>query len=243
MDITQSSDNAYLVATPGVNWTVLTGADGVTLIDAGYPGDFDEVVGSLHEIGYSVDDLQAILVTHAHIDHIGSIPRLLKLKPVPVLTSFEEARHARREYLHQATPADVTMNMYRPGMLRWITHIMAKGAMKKVSVPSATGIDVGTALDVPGKPIPYLIPGHTLGHTVYLADDVLVTGDALCTGHMLSRIEGPQVLAPFFDHDRQQHLDTLPLLADLPATTMHPGHGPARGGSVAEAVEIALSRL
>ena len=153
---------------------------------------------------------------------------------------FDVARHARRDYLQQATPVDVARNIHRHGMLRWTAHIMAKGALKKVKVPCAEGIPLGKPLDVPGKPVPFLVPGHTTGHTCFLVGDVVISGDALCTGHMVSRTVGPQVLPTFFDHDRDQHLTELRTLSDVPASVMHPGHGPVHRGPVAEAVEIAL---
>lgn len=241
MHIEQTTDRSYLVTTEGVNWTILADDAGVTLVDAGYPGDYAEVVDSLQQIGHSLDSVRAVLITHAHVDHIGSLPQLLSTVSVPVYTSTEEARHARREYLQQATPLDVAKNALLPGMLRWSMHIMAKGAMKKVAVPTATGVPLDVPLAVPGNPVPFLVPGHTDGHTCYLVGDVVITGDALCTGHMLSRTTGPQVLPAFFDHNRAQHLSTLSTLASVDATVMHPGHGPVHRGSMAEAVEKALA--
>jgi glyoxylase-like metal-dependent hydrolase (beta-lactamase superfamily II) len=240
MQIEQTSESTYFVSGDAVNWSLLVDSSGVTLVDAGYAGDYAEVVDSLHQVGFGFDALRAVLVTHAHVDHVGSLPRLLAQAPVPVLTSAEESRHARREYLQQATPLDIVRNIHRHGMLRWTAHIIAKGALKPVKVPSAKGVPLGVPLDVPGNPVPFVVPGHTSGHTCYLVGDVVISGDALCTGHMLSRTTGPQVLAAFFDHDRKQHLESLQPLAEVAATVMHPGHGPVYRGSVAEAVEQAL---
>ncbi|MCE5291834.1 MAG: MBL fold metallo-hydrolase [Nocardiaceae bacterium] len=243
MQIDQTSDGSYLVSTEGVNWTILADDTGVTLVDAGYPGDFSAVLDSMKQLGHGLDSLRAVLVTHAHVDHIGSIPQLLSAVSVPVYTSTEESRHARREYLQQATPLDVARNALLPGMLHWSAHIVAKGALRNVAVPTATGVPLNVPLDVPGNPVPFVLPGHTSGHTCFVVGDVVITGDALCTGHMLSRTTGPQVLPAFFDHDRAQHLSTLSMLATLDTTVMHPGHGPIYRGSLAEAVEKALIEL
>src|SRR3712207_5544496 len=61
-----------------VNVYVIIGAEKVTLIDAGWdsePAWVDRVAG-LNELGASVEDVSACLVTHHHVDHIGLAPRL-----------------------------------------------------------------------------------------------------------------------------------------------------------------------
>jgi glyoxylase-like metal-dependent hydrolase (beta-lactamase superfamily II) len=242
MRIEQVGDGVHFVEGEAVNWTILADGDDITLIDAGYPGDYEDVVASIRAIGHQPDQLRAILVTHAHVDHIGSIPRLVQRWPVPVLTSETEARHARREYLQQATPVDIVRNIGRPGMVGWLTHILRKGAMKKTPVASAQGVTTDTALDVPGAPVPILLPGHTSGHTVYLVADgrAIVMGDAIATDHWLCATPGPQLLPAFFDHDRQQAITSLGTLADKKTDAVLPGHGPLYAGSVADAVRTAL---
>lgn len=237
----QVGDGIHFVEGRAVNWTIVAGDDGVTLIDAGYPGSFDAVVASIREAGYSTADLRAILVTHAHIDHVGTIPALLAEQAVPVLTSAEEARHTRREYLQQATPLDVARNAWRPGALAWTRHILAEGATKTIAIESADGVPEHEPIDVPGAPVPFVVPGHTDGHTCYLlgGGSVVVSGDSLITGHMLSRRTGPQLIPAFFDHDHRRAVESLSLLAELDATTMLPGHGPLHRGPCSAAVAAA----
>lgn len=75
--ITQVSDGTYFANREATNWVLLTDGDELTLIDAGYPGDFDDVMTSIESIGYTPEQIAAVLVTHAHVDHVGSLPRLL----------------------------------------------------------------------------------------------------------------------------------------------------------------------
>ena len=70
--LTSVTDSLHLVRGELVNWTVATGEDGVTLFDAGLPGDRDDVLASLSELGAGADDVRAIVLTHAHVDHLGS---------------------------------------------------------------------------------------------------------------------------------------------------------------------------
>ncbi|NLU84618.1 MBL fold metallo-hydrolase [Rhodococcus sp. HNM0569] len=240
--VTQVADGTYFVDAGSVNWILLGDGRALTLVDAGYPAHRDAVVASVESIGHRMTDVEAILVTHAHVDHIGSIPALVQQFSTPVLTSDREARHARREYLEQATPAAVARNVWRPGVAGWALHIMRQGGLEKVSVPEARGFGDASPLDLPGRPVPVATPGHTSGHTAYLLPDVgaVVSGDALITGHGTSRREGPQFLLPMFHHDVDAAHRAIGALASSGADVLLPGHGPVYRGSIDEAVERAL---
>ncbi|MGH3457266.1 MBL fold metallo-hydrolase [Aeromicrobium sp.] len=238
MQITEAGDGVFAVEGSAVNWTLIAEGDALTLVDAGYPGDHDDVIASISEIGFRLSDVVAVLVTHAHVDHIGSLPRLLEAHPVPVLLSPTEARHARREYLEQAGTAVVVRNLWRPRVLPWAVHLMRKGAMNDAVVPAATDFGKADVIDVPGRPVPVATPGHTSGHTAYLVPGarVLLTGDALITGHPLSSTTGPQELMGFFHHDVAAVKAALDVIADVDADAIVPGHGPVYRGSPRDAV-------
>jgi glyoxylase-like metal-dependent hydrolase (beta-lactamase superfamily II) len=238
MKITEVTADVFAVEGHAANWTMVTEGDALTLVDAGYPGYHDDVLASISEIGHSLGDLEAVLITHAHIDHIGSLPRLLKTHPVPVLLSPTEAPHARREYLEQAGTADVVRNLWRPRVLPWALHMMRNGAMDDTGVPEATDFGDVDVIDVPGRPVPIATPGHTSGHTSYLVPGarVLLTGDTLVTGHPLSPSTGPQRLMGFFHHDVDAMDASLDTIAEVDADAIVPGHGPVFRGSPRDAV-------
>lgn len=243
MNITEVTDGVHLIEGHAVNWIVLSDGDAVTLVDAGYPGDHDDVVASLAALGHTVGDVQAVLVTHAHVDHIGSLPRLLARRDTPVLTSPTEARHARRDFLEQATPAQVARRAWRPRVLRWSLHVIKAGGTSEVSVPEAADVEPGAALDLPGHPVPIVTPGHTSGHTMYHLPQhgIVISGDALVTGHAISARTGPQLLDPMFHHDLEQNRRSLQDAADLDADLVLPGHGSAWRGRWSDAVARALA--
>lgn len=235
MRISEVADDVLFVEGDAVNWTILREQGELTLVDAGYPGDADEVLGSLDYVGGT---LAAVLLTHAHVDHIGGLPALLDERPVPVLTGAREAAHARREFLEQAGPLDIVKQAWKPRSWRWIGHLVQKGAMSKQPAPAQVLGDQR----LPGGPVPVATPGHTSGHTAYLVKDVLLTGDALVTGHALSRYDGPQRIIGFFDHDSSLAERSLDTIAQQRASVILPGHGPAWHGSPADAVGIARAR-
>jgi len=238
MKITEVTGDVFAVEGHAANWTLIAEGDALTLVDAGYPGYHDDVLASISEIGHRLDDVGALLITHAHIDHIGSLPRLLEKHPVPVLLSPIEARHARREYLEQAGTADVVRNLWRPRVLPWALHIMRNGAMDDPGIPSATDFGDVDVIDVPGRLVPVPTPGHTSGHTAYLVPGarVLLTGDALVTGHPLSPSTGSQKLMTFFHHDLDGMDASLDVIAEIDADAIVPGHGPVFRGSSRDAV-------
>jgi glyoxylase-like metal-dependent hydrolase (beta-lactamase superfamily II) len=241
-EITQIAEHAYFVESRAVNWTILTDGDALTLIDTGYPGDLRNVEASVRQIGHRLDQITAILITHAHIDHIGSLPRLLTHAPdARVLTSDVEARHAHREFFEQATPRDVIANIWRPGFLPWSLSVVRIGATKHVSVPQAEPFPAPGPLDVPGGPVPIPTPGHTSGHCCYHLPGIgaIVTGDTLVTAHPTSPVHGPQTLLPVFNHDQAGTVAALDILQDIDADLILPGHGPLHRGALHEATKAA----
>ncbi|MDD7920818.1 MBL fold metallo-hydrolase [Actinomycetospora callitridis] len=242
MTVETVAAGVHLVRGSAVNWVLVVDGDDVTVIDGGYPGDAGALEASLAAVGREPGDVVAALVTHAHVDHVGGLAPLAARVGFPVLTGPAEVRHARREVVEQAGPADVARNAWRPRVLAWAVHAVRLGALRAVTLPTATALE--EPLDLPGAPVPVPTPGHTSGHTAYLLPDagVLVSGDALVTGHPTTARTGPQRLPSFFDHDPARAAVALDALAPLDAAVLLPGHGPAWRGTPEQAVAIAHSR-
>lgn len=58
-----------------VNAYLLVG-EAVTIIDTGTPGSEGRVLAAIREVGRTADDVNAIIVTHCHADHSGSLAAL-----------------------------------------------------------------------------------------------------------------------------------------------------------------------
>src|SRR5215212_3174381 len=239
---TAITDTVHFVQTDLVNWTLVTAGDGVMLIDAGFPGHRDDVLGSLRKLGFGVDDLRAILLTHAHIDHFGSAIWFAKTHGTPVYCHAAEVGHSKREYLEQASPVDVAAHVWQPSWLRWSVAISRKGAFTHDGIPTTQALTGDVAATLPGAPMAIPSPGHTGGHCSFVVDGVLVSGDALVTGHPVATGTGPQLLHKVFNQDQNGCLRSLAALGMLETDVLVPGHGQVWRGPIREACERATPR-
>ena len=229
------TDTVHFAQTDLVNWTLVTDGKGVLLIDAGFPGSRDDVLASLRQLGFGIDDLRAILLTHAHIDHFGSAIWFAKTHGTPVYCHADEVGHAKREYLEQASPVDVAKHIWQPRWLKWSVAISRKGAFTRDGIPTAQALTEDVAAGLPGAPMAIPSPGHTGGHCSFVVDGVLVSGDALVTGHPVAPAAGPQLLHKLFNHDQDGCVRSLAALAMLETDVLVPGHGPVWRGPIREA--------
>ncbi|MBX9641276.1 MAG: MBL fold metallo-hydrolase [Mycobacteriaceae bacterium] len=238
--LVQITDKVHLAQGPAVNWTLVTGDSGVMLIDAGYPGDRADVLDSLSRLGYQPTDVRAILLTHAHIDHLGTAIWFAAEHGTPVYCHTREVGHAKREYLEQVAIADLALRIWRPRWAAWTVHVVRSGGLIRDGIPSTQPLTPDIATALPGRPQAVFSPGHTNGHCSYLVDGVLASGDALITGHPLMRHDGPQLLPAIFSYSQQACIRTLSVLAQVDSEILVPGHGPLWRGPIHEATDAAL---
>ncbi len=241
------SSTAHLVTTPSVNWILLQEGSDLTLIDGGYPGQAGLVEESIRQIGGRGEDIRAALITHGHVDHIGGLVTLQERYGFNVYADPLEVAHVRREYLDQVSPVEIAKMSYQPRVWRWLAEIIPLKALSRTGIDDVAAFDdvavVDQELDLPGRPVAVASHGHTAGHSGYLLADgqVLASGDALITGHMLSASAGPQLLAACFHHDVDENRSAVEAFTSLDADVVFAGHGPVYRGSASEAARKALA--
>jgi glyoxylase-like metal-dependent hydrolase (beta-lactamase superfamily II) len=215
-----------------VNCYLVEDAGGVTLIDAGLPGHWNELQAELATMGRSLDDVRGIVLTHGDTDHLGFAERLRKEKGVPIYVHELDAARARGE-----DKSNGSWGKAKPGpLLRFLWYSGRRGGLRVppvTEVMTFTGDDV---LDLPGSPVIIHLPGHTPGSVAIHvpALDALFVGDALTTGHVLTGKKGPQP-APF-TLEPELALESLSKLEGVQATWLLPGHGAPWRGAVADAL-------
>lgn len=225
---TEVAPGVVFVEGPASNWTLLVGERSVTLVDAGYPADLPLVRESLRRAAAG-RPLEAVLITHGHSDHIGSVRDLVAEGGVRVLAAADEIPNIRREVLHQVGLRQVLPRVLRYGVAPWALHAVSAGGMSDVAVAEVQPLTIGEPITTSGHTvIPLATTGHTPGHTAYdlPGAGIVITGDALVTGHPTSRARGIQSLHTMFHTDPAAAAIALRELAAMTGRTLLPGHGP-----------------
>ena len=217
-----------------VNCYLLEDSGEITIIDAGAPGYWNDLPSELAAMGRTFSDIRALVLTHAHIDHVGFAERLRREKGVPVSVHELDAKMARGE----ARPQNQKMLGIGFAALRFIRFALTKGMLRATPILEVATFGDGATLDIPGAPRVIAVPGHSEGSAaLHLpARKVLFVGDALATLNVLSGKTGPQ-LAPF-GSDFPRARESLKRIEAIEADVVLPGHGQPWTGGVAEAVRL-----
>jgi len=222
---TDSQVNAYLIEEGGR----------VTIVDAGVPGFYRELPDELAAMGRTIEDVEALVLTHGHSDHVGFAERLRTEHRVPVSIHEADAALARGEVKNPSKGLGPTKVGPLLGFF-WFT--LLRGGLRTHHIGEVATFGDGATLDVPGDPRVILTPGHTPGSAaLHVASrDALLVGDALATYAVTTGARGPQV-APF-TADAAQAVGSLERLEAIQASWVLPGHGDPWTGGVAEAVRL-----
>jgi glyoxylase-like metal-dependent hydrolase (beta-lactamase superfamily II) len=144
------------------NAFLIEGDDGLTLIDAGYPGKEAAVFGAICGLGRSPDQLKHLLFTHGHPDHIGSAAAIVR-------------ETGARTYMH---PLDIPMaesgGPFRPlraapGLLRGVLcKLFYHPDQRLEPVAINQPLTAGEILPIAGGIEVIHTPGHCAGQVALL---------------------------------------------------------------------------
>jgi glyoxylase-like metal-dependent hydrolase (beta-lactamase superfamily II) len=232
---TEVAPGVYRLGNEIINYYLVEADGGLVLVDAGLPGFHDQLVEFLRSRGRTVGEIDAVLLTHAHPDHVG-IAEAVRQEGVPVRIHEADAEQARTGKQHAH---DGNMLRYFRHRATWRLLGMAarNGGMKTTKVAEVSTFGEGE-LDVPGRPQVIHTPGHSPGHVVFHFhhNGALLAGDALCTYNPLTGRRGPQLMPGAFAFSNAQAMESLGRLEPIAAGVLLPGHGDPWTGGVPPAV-------
>lgn len=237
------ADGVYRCGSERVSWYLVETADGITVVDTGFPAHWDQFADQLEAMGYGVTDVDACVLTHAHPDHAGFAERLRREAGAPVWLHEADAAHARGDGEMPLTKGLV--RLWRPEIARYAVEFVRSGGLSVPPLTSFRTVADGETLDVPGSPRVVHTPGHSEGHVAYHFPEqaALFCGDELVTTDFVAgRGHRPQLLADWFNPDHNRAYESLSRLESIGEVLLLPGHGEPWHGHTERAVELARTR-
>jgi len=165
----------YRIGLRGINVFLIEAGDDLVLIDAGLKGSPPRITEAIYSLGRLPQDVSAIIVTHAHPDHIGGLAEMKR-------------RTGAQVWMHPADAELVAHGVY--GRRFGVGGSRASEALRRAMNlrPEYKGLPVSTDHEIAdGEELPFdglralHTPGHTAGHVALLLPrdgGVLFVGDA-----------------------------------------------------------------
>jgi glyoxylase-like metal-dependent hydrolase (beta-lactamase superfamily II) len=200
-------------------------ADGFTLIDTGIGGGAAKILAAAQQYGAAI---RRIALTHAHVDHVGSLDALREQLPnIEIAVPEREARFLR---------GDMTLDAGEPSPLRGGWQVCKTTPTRLLNAGDRVG-----SLEVIAS------PGHSPGHIAFFdhRDGTLIAGDAYSTQAGISTAGMLRILFPFTamaTWHKPTALRSAEALVQWKPTRLATGHGdvltdpvPAMQSAIAEA--------
>jgi len=137
--------NTYYVGTRDISAILIASDEGHVLIDAGVADAAPLIAENIQKLGFNLDDVRTIVVSHAHHDHVGGVAELQRMTGATVVASKSAARALR-----QGRGGEDDPQFARKDAFAAIEHVgaISDGETLQVGLVAITG---------------HATPGHTPG--------------------------------------------------------------------------------
>jgi glyoxylase-like metal-dependent hydrolase (beta-lactamase superfamily II) len=237
-----AAEGIHRIEEAHTNWYIVQEGRHLTVVDAGFPRSWASLLDALDRLGRTPADIEAVVLTHGHYDHVGFAERARQELEVPVWAHEREVpltRHPWR-FDHERPLWRYFRN---PPFLKVFAEMGAKGALWVKGIAEVTTYGSSGQLDVPGRPEIVYTPGHTYGHCALHFRDrgAVIAGDAFVMFDPYTGRKGPCLVARAATADSRKDANTLERLAETGAQVALTGHGEPWTEGVRIAVDLAVA--
>jgi glyoxylase-like metal-dependent hydrolase (beta-lactamase superfamily II) len=220
------AEGVHRVEDAYTNWYVIEDGDELTVVDTGHPRSWESLQELLRRIGKPQSAVAAVVLTHAHFDHMGFAERARSELGVPVWAHETEVPVTRHPWRYDHERSRIPYMLRHPGFDRAFFAMAAMGALWVKGAGEVRTYADDAVLDVPGRPHVLFTPGHTYGHcSLHLPDrGAVIVGDAFVTYNPYRASKGPQIVSGAATADSAQALASLDALARVDGVALT-GHG------------------
>jgi len=82
---------SWFVGTAGLSSVLIDSGDGLVLLDGGLPESAPLIAANIEKLGFRLDQIHYIAVSHAHYDHVGGVAALARASGATVIASVRSA--------------------------------------------------------------------------------------------------------------------------------------------------------
>jgi glyoxylase-like metal-dependent hydrolase (beta-lactamase superfamily II) len=195
------------------------------LIDTGLPGSCSVILSSLRVLGIGRRELEAVVLTHSHVDHMGSARSIAKATGAQIW-----AHHLDAPNIEGIVPPAG----YR-SHLEGVTHGLSRICRTRVD----RRLSEGDMIDCLGGLEVLHTPGHTEGSICLYQRErgILFSGDAI--QYNWGRVRSPMAV---FCHDKNQVRESIERVSRLDFQCMLPGEGRPLVANASERVRQFVQR-
>ena len=237
---THVAEGVHRIEESFTNWYVLEEDGRLTIVDTGLPTSWPSLIEALKNLGRRLSDVEAVVLTHAHFDHLGFAERARTDLGVPVWVHENDVPLTKhpRQYAHERPRSYYFATQFDAAPI--VISLVKNRAWWPKPIKEVKRYREGI-LPVPGSPRVVFTPGHTLGHcALHLPErDCVIAGDAIVTLDPYTARRGPRIVARAATADSERALSSLDALAETGAKTVLTGHGEPWTGGAVRAVEEA----
>jgi glyoxylase-like metal-dependent hydrolase (beta-lactamase superfamily II) len=204
----------------------------ITLIDTGVKTEdsFQVLRDSLRGLGYGIEDIRKILITHGHLDHYGQAERISALSGAEVSIHAEEYRMIQSMAQFRRQVASVLIQHGAPeDSVDETIHYMESAQQWGDPLKDLQFIHEGDEICFENMVLrPIHCPGHSPGLLCFYleGDGILVSGD-----HLLKEISPNPIINPLPNEaapgntSLKTYMNSIRKIEHLEVSLVLPGHG------------------